>query len=258
MLVPAFLRGGSIPSVGVVACNGLSDQYMNRRSLIAAIGTATVSTILGTDAFSSVSADRGVDVQVSDDSGAYLSLRPADGPNGKYAESINGELKLLLSGENRNISGTGINTNSLTRIRNIFVIENQGTQEVGTRIQKDLNILADAVTFTIDKSQVAPTNGGDKPEPEFGSGYGINKVSRRNTDLTIETVDIGPGESVAVGLRIDTRDNKPRDGDGQGEPENRITSGDPISGSITIQADRDITNGVDVSKNGDNLEAAGD
>jgi hypothetical protein len=232
---------------------------MNRRQLLATLGTAAgISTIFGTSAFTSVSADRSVSVQVASDANAFLTLRPADGPNGEYAVLNNGQLELQLNRNNSDVSGNGVLSDALTQILDVFVIENQGTQEVGTRIQKEgLGFLADAVTFIIDKSQVAPDSSGNKPEPEFGSAYGIDKSSfSPDSDGTLETIDIGPGESVAVGLRIDTRDFEARDGDGRGESEN--ISVDSISGSIRIQSDRDITNGEDVSENGNNLEAAGD
>jgi hypothetical protein len=227
---------------------------MHRRQLLTVLGAATGgSMIFGTSAFTSVSADRSVSVRVADDADALLTLRPADGPNGEYAVLNNGQLELQLNRNNSDVSGNGVLSDALTQILNVFVIENQGTQEVGTRIQKDgLRQLADAVTFIIDKSQVAPDSSGNKPEPEFGSAYGIDKSSfSPNSGFTLETIDIEPGESVAVGLRIDTRDDNARDRDGQGE--SIITPDSSISGSITIQSDREITNDKIDS---DNLEAS--
>ena len=49
---------------------------MNRRRLIAALGAAASgSTVLGTGAFTSVSAGRSVSVNVADDANALLALR---------------------------------------------------------------------------------------------------------------------------------------------------------------------------------------
>lgn len=229
---------------------------MNRRRFIATLGMATgVSTILGTSAFTSTSADRSVSVRVTSDANAFLTLRPADGPNGEYAVLNNGQLELQLNRNNSDVSGNGVPDDALTQILDVFVIENQGTQEVGVRLNRS-GLDGDALTFVIPTSEVKAKSNGNKPEVEFGAGYGITKIKIQGSDLIVESIDIGPGESVAVGLRIDSRDSDPRDSDGEGS--DLLSPGTEIRGSITVEARVDGPFGADKNNNSEdsnNLEA---
>lgn len=230
---------------------------MNRRQLLATLGTAAgISTIFSTSAFTSVSADRSVSIRVASDADALLTLRPADGSNGEYAALNNGQLELQLNSKNSDVSGNGVPVDALTQILDVFVIENQGTQEVGVRLDRD-KLTGEALTFVIPTSEVKAKSNGDKPEVEFGAGYGITEVTlQEDGDVTVESIDIGPGESVAVGLRIDSRDSNPRDSDGEGS--NLLSPGAEIDGSITVKAEVDGQFGADdneVSQDSDDLEA---
>ena len=75
--------------------------------------------------------------------------------------------------------------------------------------------------------------------------------------MIIELIDIGPRESVAVGLRIDSHDSDPRDGNGN-EASDLFNPGAEIDDSITVQAavsgpfDADTN---EFSVDSDNLEA---
>ena len=107
---------------------------MNRRKLLAALGTAVGgSTVLGTGAFTSVSADRSVSVEVADDSNAFLGLVPGD--TGLVTED-GGTLRINLDGTGTGASG--VNFDAVTQIgshenpaeSHAFKIINQGTQSL--------------------------------------------------------------------------------------------------------------------------------
>jgi methylaspartate ammonia-lyase len=61
---------------------------------MAAAGT---SAAVGTGAFTSVSATRGVNVHVAEDADALLAIEPSPGPNGEYAVVGNGQIAIRLA-----------------------------------------------------------------------------------------------------------------------------------------------------------------
>lgn len=105
---------------------------MQRRTFVLSAGAIAGAggLALGTGAFTNVEAERDVTVSVAEDPDAYLSIRPYNGPNGKYATTTDGELAIDLTDGNGNVAGEGLNTNALTTIANLFTIGNQGTKEV--------------------------------------------------------------------------------------------------------------------------------
>jgi hypothetical protein len=87
--------------------------------------------VTGTGAFSSVEAERNVSVEVAGDASALLRIAPFDGPNGAYATGADdGALSLDFTGSNGNIDGEGVNQDAISNFNEVFLIENQGTQEV--------------------------------------------------------------------------------------------------------------------------------
>jgi len=108
---------------------------MNRRKFIATLGAAATGTsaAVGTGAFTSVSANRAVNVRVADDSNALLGLVPGD--TGLVVES-SGTLQINLDGTGT--AAEGVNFNAVTQIGShenpeddhAFKIVNQGTQSV--------------------------------------------------------------------------------------------------------------------------------
>jgi hypothetical protein len=134
---------------------------------------AAISLVTASGAFTTVSAERTATVNVAGDESALLALEPAPGSNGdEYARIEGGELELNLAGYNS--SATGVNPNAVTDFDSVFVITNQGTQEVAVNIT-DSGDYDDSVTFY---------NGSDTLE----SGNEI----------------LSPGESVVVSIKVDT------------------------------------------------------
>lgn len=112
---------------------------MDRKKLFFGLGVASGgAAIVGSGAFSSMQAERGVSVEVVGDDAAYLALEPAEGANGQYASiNENGLLEVQVSDENEAITGEGVNPNSRYDLGNVFQITNQGTQQVGVWIEHD-------------------------------------------------------------------------------------------------------------------------
>ncbi|WP_226004278.1 hypothetical protein [Natrinema salinisoli] len=111
---------------------------MERRKFVLSAGALAASggIALGTGAFSNVEAERDVGVAVTDDSSAYLGIKPGDGPNGNYVDTTDSDaLAINLTGDNDNIGsglagGEGLNANAVTGIADLFKIQNQGTQDI--------------------------------------------------------------------------------------------------------------------------------
>jgi hypothetical protein len=106
---------------------------MQRRKLLTAMGSLAAggAAAMGTGAFTSVSANRTVNVSVADDANALLALEQAGtGPNSQYAEVSDGEVTIDLDNSDTANGGSGVNGNAVTNVLDIFKIRNQGTQPV--------------------------------------------------------------------------------------------------------------------------------
>jgi hypothetical protein len=105
--------------------------------MLAALGSVAVSgaTAVSTGAFTSVSASRDVSIAVAGDADAFLALTPSNGPNGAYASLDDGELVVRLDGSDDTPTGAGVNNDAVTRLTDVFRIENRGTQEVFVHIE---------------------------------------------------------------------------------------------------------------------------
>jgi len=106
---------------------------MDRRKFVAGLGTLAGGGALatGTGAFSSIEAERDIEVSVAEDSSGLLGIQPTNEPNGQYADLSNGDtLAINLTGSNDNVTGEGINTNATTTISDVFEVRNQGSQTV--------------------------------------------------------------------------------------------------------------------------------
>lgn len=125
---------------------------MKRRNLLATFGALTGASGLGlgTGAFTSVSAERSVTVEIADDFRAFLRLEPVGdkGLDGKNTgrSFINGrrvkfEFPGDEDGENQNAEGVG--TDSVYEFYNLLEIVNQGTQKVQIASKYDGSNLAD-------------------------------------------------------------------------------------------------------------------
>jgi hypothetical protein len=206
---------------------------MNRRQLIAALGAATgASGIVGTGAFTSVRADRSVDVQVAGDDSAYLRLteasdrRSADpGDNSKaYVDTSGDQVSLDFSGSNDTADlGDGFNVDAVTEIKDLLKMENQGTQSVYLSVDVAALDISDSngngayIGLSVDRgggfddilnrniafdSQNPGSNvGGAVPDPTDDGPYELNVGQNVNLNLTVDTTPL-TGTGVSTGGSI--------------------------------------------------------
>jgi hypothetical protein len=185
---------------------------MNRRKFLAMLGTAAAGTsaAVGTGAFTSVSADRSVSVQVADDADAFLAMTPSNGPNGDYASSNDGELVVQLNGSDGTPSGSGVNDDAVTKIKDVFRMRNQGTQRIYVYIEDS----SDLVTFKLSRAS-------------RGNPINDNPVSRLTPH---EIVDIeGTDNAVLIGTGLEVKIHMFVDTTGDSTPESLLDK-------VTIQA----------------------
>ena len=152
---------------------------MQRRNfLIGVAGTAIGgSALVGSGAFSSVEADRGVTVAVADDNDAYLGLEAVrddiisdDGDEGQLYLDLGSE----TTNEETDYEGEGFNREAITEIDGVFRITNQGTETVDLEIENDVGGL----------------------------------------ETTLQDPDNrGPGDPTLVDIEVDTKNYSPQDPD---------------------------------------------
>ena len=171
---------------------------MNRRQLLATHGTAAgVSTIFGTSAFTSVSADRNVSIQVANDADAFVSMVPSPTLNGAYADIESGQLVVQLNGSDNTPAGDGVNDDAVTQIKDIFRIRNQGTQEVFVFVEK---LGDDAIT--IFGGTTTAKNNGNRIYDAPPSGLITNETPVMEGSSNALRTPVGA--PIPVGVRVDT------------------------------------------------------
>jgi hypothetical protein len=160
---------------------------VRRRRVLAALGTAAAggSAVLGTGAFTSVEADRSVEVEVANDADALLAIVPSDEPNGAFVTGADaGAARLDLSPSNDAVPGEGVNDDAVTELDDVFRLVNRGTRPVGVWIAA-------------------------------ATGSTVDFYRRDDPDATLvgedNAVCLGVGESVRVGVRVDTRETSTTD-----------------------------------------------
>ncbi|MCL9813555.1 hypothetical protein [Natranaeroarchaeum aerophilus] len=100
----------------------------NRRSVLIGLGALTVGggAVFGTGAFSSVEANRTVEVAVADDSSALVGLQANDSD---YVTEEDGLLVIDLSDQNLG-DASGVNRNATISIDNAFTIVNNSDSDI--------------------------------------------------------------------------------------------------------------------------------
>lgn len=145
---------------------------------------AAIGLVTATGAFTTVSAERTVNVNVAGDSAALLQIEAnATSPNGAYAATNGNQFQIDLSSNNADFggafTGSGVNDEALTRIDHVFNVTNQGTQAVEVTVTG----LPNGLIFYL---------GGDHTAPL--------------TSASSATRTINPGETLSIGVQVDTRD----------------------------------------------------
>ena len=135
------------PDVRVAGvCEHTVTETMERRKFVIGMGSLAAggAAATGTGAFTSAEVDRYVNVDVADDSAAYLGLEPAPTQNGKaYARvyddggDSDGQVVVDFNGisDNTNNSidpetGSGVNADALFTFDDVIRVTNQGSQQI--------------------------------------------------------------------------------------------------------------------------------
>ncbi|RLM52570.1 hypothetical protein [Halorubrum sp. Atlit-28R] len=243
----------------------------NRRKFLAGLGALASGSAaaVGTGAFTSVSADRSVSVDVADDSDALLAIEPQATPNGnEYASvSTDGTIELDFSGTD--IGGGGLNRNAETTIRDILQVRNQGTQDVIVGVTglpefmsiytDDGSVAANGNSTSLNQDSYNPSSGnlalvrvGETME-DVGvifrlKGEDATPLEDFSGTLTFNAVAVrdleNPGE-VRNQYGIDEIASDPEPGTGTSGPDSLVTAevNDGATTTITINVNDDIVSG---------------
>ncbi|WP_336021591.1 hypothetical protein [Halobellus salinisoli] len=184
---------------------------LNRRNVLLGLGTIVtgVGAAIGTGAFTTVTAERTVDVSVTGDSDAFLAFQvdgtvtidgsDVDAGDPGYANiPTDGALEILLdgSGEGNVSSASGLNVDAVTTISPLFSVTNNGTEDVGFYVDAD----EDDNNISINSGTIENT---------VGSSGTIDFTFRDldgDTSIVSEgnAVEITSGSSARVEIEIDT------------------------------------------------------
>jgi len=160
------------------------------------MGSLTVggAAAVGTGAFTSVEADRSVNVAVADDASAYLGLDDIDSsPNSQYIDTSGDQIVLNLDSTDN--SGSGFNADAETRIDDLIRVSNQGTQTINVWVTLDDGNDSDEDTFDDDTLYFYP---GDATDTALNNGQGDSDGDN--------VLGLTPGESADLGAFVDLGD----------------------------------------------------
>jgi hypothetical protein len=183
---------------------------------------------IGTGAFTSVTADRSVNVEVAGDKQAYLGIQAVNtSPNSKYVEKSDGTVSLDFSGTDGdgsplNSGADGFNSNATTQIDNLLAVKNQGTQEVGFYV--DITAAGageDFITVIATDDRGADTNVASSNVAYDGG----------DDDTTVTPVTLSTGQQIFLHLDVDTASQSPNS----------------FSGTVTFVADDAISSESDIT-----------
>lgn len=176
---------------------------------------AAIGLVTATGAFTTVQAERTVDVSAAQDSDALLQLEPANSNNAdEYVTGGNGVDTVSVSLETTN--GQGVNVDANTTIDSLITITNQGSQSVGVYVV--LNHSSSDLSEVILNSvfEVRVNNATDS------NHIGENIVGDGNA------VSVGVGEYIEIGFIIDLTGV------------NSVTDSDTILETIEVHADAEL------------------
>jgi len=139
--------------------------------------------VMSTGAFTSVTADRDATINVANDASALLGLDASTGPNGEYADTDT-DGKLVIAINNLNKSAT-------TVMNDVFVVQNNGTQDV-------------QVTITWDDAHLAFSSADDgftSTTPTVGASsitFDLDSGATKNISIAIQSETANISETITI------------------------------------------------------------
>lgn len=199
---------------------------MKRRTLLgSAAMTFGGASVLGTNAFTSVEAERSVAVDVVGDASAFLKLEPCDhegsvevsDEDDEITPEINpsdavvvedGMIRIDLTNHNHELAGHGVTEDSVWRFPNALDITNQGSQPVCV----DLCVGTDTGTDACGVPEVGAVDDDDgeldfeKGDPAviLYQGEDRGKTFGAGIDTVTSPLSLGQGGSACVGFDVRT------------------------------------------------------
>lgn len=200
----------------------------NRRNVLIGLGgvVATGGAVLGTGAFTTVTAERTVNVETAGDASAFLGLEPAarnGTPENPYVEQSDDTVQITLEnpdGSNE-ANATGVNVNAETVFRNLVTITNNGTQDITELELEFIEQGSDLSNPNLSNTFYFTTSSTDSNTAE------VDQRENNSNILASPTPDddnvLTPGESINFGIVVDLLDG--------GDSNNSL----PDDGSFTLQ-----------------------
>lgn len=174
----------------------------SRREYLLVVGGAIsgAGALLGTGAFSSVSAERTVAVTTAGDASAFLALRPTDRDltttdveNAYVTTDSAGTVQLAIGGAD---GSRGLNRRARTTVRRLITVENNGTRPVRT-LSAGIVDGPTAATLDLDSTFSVTVDTRDPPVgavvPNGGDVLSPDEMPNA----------LGPGEQITIGLSVD-------------------------------------------------------
>jgi len=170
-------------------------ETMERRKFVIGLGALAAggTAAVGSGAFSSVNAERSVSVETTEDSEANLAFfanEEFEGDDEEYVqEGDNGTIELTFESVNRDAE---------TVFEDLFVVQNNGTQDVQLRVANDPGEPGEDPIWG---SGVGADGPMDIKHPDGGSMVGGNFQQTRAEG----SIDLGPGDELTLTVELDTR-----------------------------------------------------
>jgi hypothetical protein len=208
---------------------------MERRKLLATIGSLAAggAAATGTSAFTSVSANRDINVSVADDADALLALKQGaaggGNPNAQYVTDDSGRLKIDLDNSDTANGGSGVNKDAVTDIDDLLHVVNQGTQTVAAWVTEGSS--NDAVTF-YDGTQGGPDDASIEGQ---GNAVELDVGDALDVSLEVDTTSSASDDPTSLSTVTFHADAEVDAGDvGGGQP-----TGGPTGGEVTVSGPSD-------------------
>lgn len=174
---------------------------MKRRTLMVGLGGLATSgaAVIGTGAFTSVEAERDINVDVVNDQESYITLEPVDADGEGVAEGRVSEAQddaFALVGENTGrleLNLTALNADAETVITGVFRIANQGAKDdVSVYIEQD-GSNEDVLSF---QAQDGTSLDGENNGVELDVGDDLI------VDIVADTDGVSPGDDIIDSITI--------------------------------------------------------
>jgi len=192
---------------------------MRRRKYLGVVGllAASLTAVTGTNAFTDMTANRQVGVEVVEDADAYLGLaRTGSDSSGAFVDVSDGTVSFDFSSSNGDVSGDGFNPNSVTVIDSLLQVTNQGTQSVEFHADfTDVDLTDENAGQAYVALQPVKLDSGSRDEElnqNVAKNAGATNISGEHSGF--DTYDFGSqiinqGHAIELDMVVDTREFTP-------------------------------------------------